>query len=274
MVPAAVGFQCPDCVRRHTRATRQNQGWFAPLSSRNPRVTSFVIIGVNAAVWLVIQAAGLIGQRDRLVDVLGLMPGGLCRVDASYYVVDKLTCATVEGSHWVPGLADGAWWQVVTSVFTHVNIMHLAMNCLTAFFLGPPLESLLGRGRFLATYLLSGLAGSLAVFWLSDPHSMTYGGSGALFGLMGALLLLAWRRRLDVRQLLFWLGLNVLFTVFGASSISWQGHLGGLVGGGLLGLVWAFVPSSAHRSRDQWLGVGALGLLMLAGLAARVVSLG
>ena len=90
---------------------------------------------------------------------------------------------------------------------------------------------MLGRVRFLALYLLSGLVGSAAVFWLSDPSSVTVGASGAIFGLMAALLVVAVKVRGDVQGLLVLVAVNVVITVFGAGFISWQGHLGGFVGG-------------------------------------------
>ncbi|MCL2736535.1 MAG: rhomboid family intramembrane serine protease [Propionibacteriaceae bacterium] len=277
MVPAPVGFQCVDCVRAHTRATRQNQGVFGGQMSSNARHTSIVLIVINAVVWGAIQVAGFLGIQTRVVQFLGLLPQGMCVAADSpnqYWVgVDAATCRAISGSAWVPGVADGAWWQIFTSIFTHVNIMHIGLNCLTLWFLGPALESFLGRRRFLATYLVAGLVGSLFVYWLSPVYSLSYGGSGSLFGLMGALLLILWRQRMDVKQLLMWLALNVMITFMGGASISWQAHLGGLVGGALLACVWAFVPQSPSRTRNQWILVGVLVVAVLAGMVARTVIL-
>jgi membrane associated rhomboid family serine protease len=276
MVPAAVGFQCPECVRAGTRATRQNQGPYGGAQSRNPRQTSIILIVVNAIVWAVLQVAQLAGLQYRIVWFLGLLPRGVCSSvtePGSYWpAVSKVLCRANAGGTWIPGVVDGAWWQVFTSIFTHVSILHIAMNCLTLWFLGPPLESWLGRTRFLTTYLVAGLFGSLAVYCLSAEQSLSYGGSGSLFGLMGALLIILWRQKADVRQLLLWLGLNIVVTFVGA-SISWQAHMGGLVGGVLLAGVWVFVPSSAHRDRVQWGLVGVLGVVLVVGFAARTLVL-
>ena len=106
---------------------------------------------------------------------------------------------------------------------------------------------MLGRLRYAGLYLLSGLVGSAVVYWLSGEYTPTLGASGAIFGLMGALLVMAYKVRADMNQLLVWIGLNVAFTFFGRSSISWQGHLGGFVGGVVLAAVLAYRPASGVR---------------------------
>jgi membrane associated rhomboid family serine protease len=83
---------------------------------------------------------------------------------------------------WKAGFSDGAWWQLLTSVFTHVEIWHLGMNMFALFIFGPILEGIVGRARFLAVYLLSGLASSVFVIYLSGADSSTVGASGAIFG--------------------------------------------------------------------------------------------
>ena len=136
------------------------------------------------------------------------------------------------------------------------------------YFLGPILEQALGATRFLAVYLLSALAGSTAVYWLSDPSTSTLGASGAIFGLMGALLILARSRGGDTRVLMTWLGLNVVMT-FMMPSISWQGHLGGLAGG----LVVALFLTGRRRSTPQWVGLAVMAVVLLVAIAARSVML-
>ena len=83
--------------------------------------------------------------------------------------------------------------------------------------------------------------------WLSNEHGQTLGASGAIFGLMGALLVVGLKVRANVQQLLFWIGLNVVFTVTASSFISWQGHFGGLVGGALLAALVVYAPATAAR---------------------------
>ena len=271
MVTAAVGFQCPQCVLAHTRASRQNIGAYGGAVSANPRTTSIVLIAVNAVVWGGLQIAFLMRIQYPFASLLGLMPIGRCMAGNGGYYPGVGQAGCLAPAVWVPGVADGAYWQLLTSVFTHTDIVHIGFNCLALFFLGPPLESRLGRARFLTTYLVSGLAGSLAVFWLSAPQSLSYGASGSVFGLMGALLLICWREKSDIRQLMMWLGLNILIT-FVRANISWQAHLGGLAGGAILACLWVFVAGGA-RGRTQWLLVGVFVLALAVGVAGRTMLL-
>ncbi len=257
MRSAAVGFQCPSCVKEGSRSTRQGRTPYGGKQVDDPRLTSFVLIGINALVWLAITATG--GNRSRLIDVLALLPDSAARQLESGQV-------TV-----VKGVDDGAWWQLVTSMFTHVEPIHLGFNMLALYFLGPMLEVVLGRARFLALYLVSGLVGSAAVMLLSEPHGQTVGASGAIFGLMGALAVVATKVGGQLQPILMWLGLNLVFT-FTVSGISWQGHVGGLVGGAVLGAAMVYAPRT-HRSLVQWSAVAVVLVLALALAAVATTTL-
>ncbi len=173
-----------------------------------------MLIAVNLAVWLLILATG--AAASVWVDRLSLRPAGLCRgPHGGYFDVSQSLCAS-QGGTWLPGVSDGATWQLVTSMFTHVAVLHIGFNMLALWILGPQLELLLGRVRYLGLYLLSGLVGSASVYWLSPESTPTLGASGAIFGLMGALLVFALKVRGDVNQLLIWIGINVAFTFFGS----------------------------------------------------------
>ena len=148
----------------------------------------------------------------------------------------------------VRGVSDGAYWQVMTSVFTHVEVLHIGFNMLALYFLGPMLEVVLGRARFLAVYLVSGLVGSAAVMWFSDPNTPTLGASGAIFGLMGAIAVLALKVGGQAQSVLGWIGINLVLT-FTLGGISWQGHLGGLLGGVVLGAAMVYAPRAAPLAR-------------------------
>ena len=128
-------------------------------------------------------------------------------------------------------MSDGAYWQLVTNAFTHVEVWHIGFNMLALWVLGPQLELAIGRTRFLALYFLSALAGSTLVYWLGGTTTATLGASAAVFGLMGALLVLALKVGGNVQQILMWIGINFLITVVWRGTISWQGHLGGFLGG-------------------------------------------
>lgn len=274
MLPASVGFQCPDCVKAGARSTRSGRTPYGGRRVSNPSITSGVLIGINAFVWALIMVTG--GAASEWVYRLALIPAGRCVGEGggSYPgLTTEELCSVVVQATWFPGVADDAWWQLVTSMFTHEWPIHIAFNMLALWSLGPQLELALGRARFLALYLLSGLGGSALVFLLSDPHSATLGASGAVFGLMGALLVLAVKVRGDVRNILFWLGVNAAITVFGASFISWQGHLGGFLGGVALMALFAYSPRGPRRSLWQAAGLAAYAVVLVAVFAARTLAL-
>jgi membrane associated rhomboid family serine protease len=173
---------------------------------------------------------------------------------------------------WQPGAADGALWQVLTTAFTHVEILHIGANMLSLYFLGPLLERMIGRTRFLAVYFLSALAGSVTVMWFSGPLTTTLGASGAIFGLIGALVVVARKSGGDIRNLMFWLLLNLAITFYPGAGISWQGHVGGLVAGLVSAAIVVFAPR-ANRSQTQVLGLVALLAVLCGLLAFRILQL-
>jgi membrane associated rhomboid family serine protease len=254
MNSAAVGFQCPSCIKEGARTTRTGRLPYGGMHSANPALTSIGLIVVNLAVWVAIRA------NDTLIDKLALLPR------STVFGNQDGTTTVVEG------VSGGAWWQLGTSVFSHVEVLHIAFNMLALYFLGPQLELILGRARFLAIYLLSGLAGSIAVLWLSHEHTQTLGASGAIFGLMGALLVVGLKVRANVQQLLFWIGLNVVFTVTASSYISWQGHFGGLAGGALLAALVVYAPRP-RRETYQWAGFAAFAVVCVVLAAVRIAAL-
>ncbi|MEO5651496.1 MAG: rhomboid family intramembrane serine protease [Marmoricola sp.] len=257
MNSASVGFQCPHCVREGAKSTRQARTPYGGKRTEDPRITSFVLIGLNVLVWLAIMATG--GAGSTLVDKLALLPGSANR---------QLSNGTIS---LVQGVNDGAYWQLVTSMFTHVQPLHLGFNMLALYFLGPTLEGVLGRARFLAAYFVSGLAGSAAVMVLSAPNGQTLGASGAIFGMMGVLVVVALKVRGQVQSVAMWIGLNLIFT-FTIPNISWQGHLGGLAGGLIVGAAMVYAPR-ARRPLVQW-GVTSLVLLVsLVAIAVRISTL-
>jgi len=270
MNSASVGFQCPSCVKEGAKQTRTGVSPYGGGRSANPAITSFVLMAINVAVWVLIQA------RENLVGVLALIPAGRCESSGgkTFYpgILNENICNVQDGTVWVAGVANGAPWQIVTSVFAHQEPFHLLLNMLVLYFLGPQLEAILGRTRFLSLYLLSGLTGSVAVMLLSDPHGGTLGASGAGFGLMGALLVVAHKVGADTQPILVWLGINIAFTFFASSYISWQGHLGGLIGGLLISTLIVYAPKK-KRSAIQWTGLGTIAIVSVALIVLRAAAI-
>lgn len=280
MHEAAVGFHCPHCVAEGRRATRSGRTAYGGLRSANPALTSLVLIGLNVAVWVAVLATGW--RDSRLVHRLALVPEGLCTSRAepggSYPSLSSaeqcgMFTATPGDGLWVPGVAEGSFWQLATSAFAHVQPWHIGFNMLALWILGPQLEAVLGRARFLALYLLAALAGSVLVLWLADPQSATLGASGAIFGLLGALLVVALKVGGDVRGLMVWLALNAVITV-AVPHVSWQGHLGGFVGGAAVAALVVLAPKGPRRSTVQYAGLAAIGVLLGLGILTRVLVLG
>lgn len=220
--PAPVGVICPECMReQRATAPRTKPAVLTRARSaagRGAPVVTYSLIGITVAVYL-----------------LQLVPG--------LAITDRLLYA---GVYSIPGNFEP--WRMVTSVFVHSTglIFHVLLNMYTLWIFGQLLEGLLGRWRFLSLYLISGLAGSVGVLWLGDPRTGVVGASGAIFGLLGAFLVIQRRLGGDATQLLILLGINLVIGFIPGFNIAWQAHLGGLVGGALVGLI--FVET---RKRDQ-----------------------
>jgi membrane associated rhomboid family serine protease len=135
-------------------------------------------------------------------------------------------------------------WRLLTAMFVHGSFIHLALNMLALWMLGQSLEPMLGRARFLAIYLISGFGGSVMVACLA-PGTSTVGASGAIFGLMAALLIIGRHIGANVTGLLVILGINFAFGFF-VGNIAWQAHLGGAIVGALVALIY-----TRTKRRDQ-----------------------
>ena len=187
----------------------------------------------------------------RAVFVLQLIPG--------LAVTERLLYA---GVYSIPGNFEP--WRMLTSVFVHSTglIFHVALNMYTLWIFGQLLEGLLGRWRFLALYLISGLAGSVGVLWLGDPRTGVVGASGAIFGLMGAFLVVQRRLGGQTTQLLVLLGINLVIGFVPGLNIAWQAHLGGLVGGALVGLIFVETRKRSQQALQVWLLIALTAVLI------------
>jgi membrane associated rhomboid family serine protease len=131
------------------------------------------------------------------------------------------------------------------------------------FVLGPTLERVLGHVRFIILYVVAALGGSVVSYTFSDPRTVSVGASGAIFGLMGALIVAGRRMRWDITQVLILLGINVVIG-FLSPEVDWRAHFGGLVVGALVAGVFIWTPRPFVPVRLLWQTLGIL--VVLAGL--------
>lgn len=267
MIPGAVGFQCPECVDRGHKETRQLSLPYGGERSKNPRVTTLVLIGINAAIFILIQLVGV--SNRALTNTLALMPANRCQImaDGTFFTSQQV-CETL-GMTWGYGLASEPW-QLITSGFTHVEAMHILFNMAVLYMLGPNLEAILGRARFLAVYLIALIGGSASVMLFTEPWTQTLGASGAIYGILGAYLIAAIKHRGDPRTILMWLTINIAFS-FIFANVSWQGHIGGLVAGTAATAIIMLLPKEWRRY--QWLLLGLLAVALVAVAFVRAAAL-
>ncbi|MGH3980530.1 MAG: rhomboid family intramembrane serine protease [Pseudonocardiaceae bacterium] len=230
---ASVGYQCVDCVAYGRRTQRYGTTIAGARPSGRDLVIP-VIIALNVLVFAVTvgQAGSLNNSTAELFQQWGL---------------------------WPPAVAGGQYWRLVTSGFLHFGPIHLAFNMLALWIIGRDLETVLGRGRFVAVYLVSLLGGSVAVQLFEDAGSVTAGASGAVFGLMGGLAVVLLRLRRSPWPALTIVAINVVIS-FAVPGISILGHLGGLVFGTVATAAMVYAP----RERRSAVQAGTLvGLLVV-----------
>jgi membrane associated rhomboid family serine protease len=240
MIPASVGFQCPECVREgnaSVRAPRRPSGLQA--AGRRWGAVTVTLIAVNVAMFVVSAvSAASVGNSP------------LDNYDSP--VFDQL-------SQWPYGVdLLGEWWRVFSAAFLHIGPLHLAMNMLGLLIFGSELERQLGRVRFLALYFLSVLGGAAAIQLFGDPRVPVAGASTAIYGLLGALVVLMLFNRQDLRGLLTLIVLNVFISFL--PGVSLLGHLGGLVAGFLAA---GILVLTRRRPPLQIAGLAALAVVLL-----------
>ena len=238
MREAAVGFQCPECVRAGAKSVRQPRTVAGGVAQvLNGQVTR-ALIGLNVAAYL-----------------LGMAWSG-------FSVWAGMTTGDV--------FFNDEIYRFVTANFVHFGILHLLLNMLALWMFGNYVESALGRWRYVVSLVLLGLGSSVSVYLWSPTNALSGGASGIVFGLFGIAFLLMIRRRDDLRSMLVLLAVNGLFSWQG--GISWQAHLGGFLVGVALGALFVYAPR-VHRDRWHVAGVVVIGLVLAAAAAFRSAQL-
>jgi membrane associated rhomboid family serine protease len=243
MTPTPVGMRCPECSRERTKV--KTASTIRPPSLGRYSITQF-LIAINAVVFLAEVASG--------TPLGGVGSGGAGTLYVHGFIAGPFL---VHGHH--------EYYRLLTSGFLHDGLLHILFNMVFLYFVGPSLEAAVGKLNFVAIYFASLLAGSFGALLLT-PLSPTVGASGALFGLLGALVVVAHYRGISI-----WssglgptLLINIVFSLT-ISDISIGAHLGGFVGGLICGVLYMELVDR-RRMRTAFL----LGCLLVA--AASVVA--
>ncbi len=227
MRPASVGFQCPEEGSAPPVRTVRDSSSLQALARTAPVTSALIAANLVVFVVFVIGGSGLTNSA-----------------------IGTLESHAVQYS---PLIADGQWYRILSAMFAHFGILHVASNMFVLYVIGVPLERQIGRVRFFAVYLLAGIGGGVATYLFANPLAVSGGASGAIFGLLGAYAVIA--RRLRSAQLGSVMGTIVfnLVITFAIPGISITDHIGGLVVGAVLGAVLALdariLVRSAARAR-------------------------
>ncbi|MFF4080382.1 rhomboid family intramembrane serine protease [Streptomyces sp. NPDC087218] len=250
MREAAVGHQCVECVKEGQRSVRQARTVFGGTVARSavPLVT-YVLIGLNVLVYL----GELI--RPGIVDRFAMLGAGLNGPDGNKYLYEGGSFPGFD----VVGVVDGEWYRLLTGAFLHLppdassfgslpfGVLHILFNMYALWNLGRVVEEQLGRVRYLALYLLSALGGSVLVYLIA-PSDGTVGASGAVFGLGAAFYVINRRLGRDMRAVNRFMAGFLIWMLISAGFTSWQGHLGGLLTGGLVTVAYAYAPAGRRTT--------------------------
>lgn len=230
--PASVGQHCVDCVAEGRRTVRRPVTISGARADRKPIVVS-VLIAVNVIVFVITSVqAGSVLNFDRST------------LFQQWWLVPQET-------------RNGYWYQLVTAGFLHANPIHILTNMFALYVIGRDMERILGPARFTAVYLVGLLGGSVDVLLFGQPNAPTVGASGAVFALMGGLLVIVYRLKLNPGQVIGMIVINLVISV-AIPGISLLGHVGGLVTGGLLTAALVYAPA---ERRTQW-QVGSVVVLV------------
>ena len=251
MRAASVGQQCVECVGEGARSTRQPRTTFGgrPVTGA---VVTWTLVAINVAVFLVAWA------RPAIINdlaMLGYTAGG--------------------PPH---GVAAGEWYRLITSAFvvpgaglSGLGFVDILFNMWALVFVGPTLEGMLGRVRFLAVYLLSAVGGSVLIYYLA-PQTPVLGASGAIFGLFGAWFVASRKLRLDSRGIVLLIALNLGLSFVYHSTISWQDHVGGLIAGAVVMAAYVYAPRK-NRVAIQVAATVAVAVLLAVAVVIRTGQL-
>ena len=248
---AAVGQQCVDCVRgtgQGGQGSRAARTVFGGRPSRSATVT-WTLMAVNILLYLVELARPSLASDWWMLGYAQYYPGGPMH-----------------------GVAAGEWYRLITSAFLpgtgSLGLLDIAFNMWALYVVGPGLEQLLGRVRFLAVYLLSAVGGSVLFYYLAPQNVPALGASGAIFGLFGAWFVASRKLGFDSRGIVLLIALNLGLSFVYRSTIAWQDHVGGLIVGAVVMAAYAYAPRK-NRIAIQVAATVAVAVLLAIAVVIR-----
>ena len=243
MIPAPVGFQCPECVEEARREFRKGPG--RPFRG-GISVTKALLVAIAIPFVIEIVVGGpqaLFNPSAQLLFDLGAMAP--------------------------PAVADGQFWRLFTAMFLHAGLLHVALNAYFFWLFGRVVESVFGRTWMLLIFLVSGFLASVASYAFGPVVALAVGASGAISGVFGAFLAYNYRRRhlaanaANLRMALTVIVLNAVIA-FAYRSIDWRAHVGGLIAGFALGYLADDAVPARQRTVARFAGVATLVALGIA----------
>jgi len=247
MTPTSVGMRCPECARERTKVKTVRSRPSAP-------VVTQALIAINVAVF--------IGETATGTPLGGAGSGN----PGTLFLKGALFGPAIHVAH--------QYYRLVTAGFLHDGLLHILFNMLFLYFMGQMLEPAIGRVNFTVVYFVSLLAGSFGAL-LFTPEGLTIGASAACFGVLGALIVVAYYRGISIWQsgLGFTLVINIIFSL-SVSGISVGGHFGGVIAGAICG--WLIVQLGERRRMPAaaLAGCAVVGLASVLGAIAVAGSTG
>jgi membrane associated rhomboid family serine protease len=239
MTPAPVGHHCPTCVGEARAEFRRGAG--RRMRIRGLSMTrAIMVVTIAAFIWEVAVA----GSSSLVTG-----PNGPQMINL--------------GAAFPPLIANGQYWRLVTPMFLHYGVIHIAFNMYALYLFGHEVERIYGRISFLLMYVLTGIGGNVASYVFGAVISVGAGASGAVFGMLGAFLAYNYRRRNTAigAMNVNWVGqiivLNIFLTLW-ISAIDWRAHLGGFVTGIAMGALLDGVGPFRQQRVILWAGIAAL----------------
>ena len=250
MVPAAVGYQCPECLEDARREYRRGAG---SLRRRARSLTATRALLAAIIVMFVIE----IGASPAATLFRG--PPGTVLYDL--------------GASWPPAIASGEFWRLFSAMFLHANLFHILFNGYALWIFGQAVEEEYGTPWMVVLFFLTGFLASVTSYAFGDIDALGVGASGAIFGIFGAFVAYNYRRRhlalasARLRSAMTLIVLNALLAFAFRSFIDWRAHLGGLIAGFVAG----YVVEGFGRRDTRWV-VRAVGIVALIAVGVALVA--